>query len=874
MARGGAAGQGSTYGKVPGLISKSSNTAISCDMCGKRIDKRNPDSATPLRSRYCSNACRQRSYRQRQKAGGMGTEAVGGPLTQLSSFVGRTDEMVELGRLLHGVRMLTLTGPAGVGKTRLALELARQEQRSRHCEVIVVKLARLTHIDQIRRQILIAIGELAEDGAPRAPQAAPYANERERLLVLDDCEHVLDECGLMLSELLPRDPYLRVVATSREPLGLPGEAMFSLSGLALPDVDGGSFLSECLRSDAVLLFLDRARTVVPDFQLTQENARHVGEICTRLDGLPLPIEMAARLIRAFPLAEISARLDDRLSLLTNGWRLADQRHQSLRASLQWGYDLLSPAEGSLLRRLSVLPGGFGLDTAAAVAADGDAAKPGTSELLIALSVKSVITPHTDQDGPARFRLLESMRSFGHERLVAESEDTEAYGRLVTWLTQLSEPLHRETFPQPATFRRLREEHGNLTHALHWLIPGADERQLLLAGALATVELSQRPADDTLTLLTHVLDHSVECSPYRSVALEGAAALAGRQADYDTAMRHAEQAVELERGYDRDPLLSRLLLLRSALHEIHDDQGSAVADLRECLKIGHRLRDETLTALCLVGLARYHLLSGELSRAEQVIEKALPLLRSRLSPRWLHTVLVTAGALALEKDDLPSAEAYFIESLRSPAEHTAGPTDALQGLAIVAAHAHRFERVLQLIGAAERIGPRASWGEAWWRKRVNAARSAALKALPANRASASLEAGRAMRHRHVLAFALGSQATSATAEDADSLLSKRERDVTALVVEGLTNRQIAARMHVSVRTVETHIRHIRTTLGLRSRAHIAAWAAARRTATVRPAVLSPPDRGPLAEGGPLVWVSTTGADRSSRSRELRGVRGSG
>ncbi|GAA3716119.1 ATP-binding protein [Streptomyces tremellae] len=782
----------------------------------------------------------------------MGTAVGGGPLTQLSSFVGRTDEMVELGRFLHGVRLLTLTGPAGVGKTRLALELAGQEQRARHCEVVVVKLAALTRIDEIRGQILAAIGEPAEGGAPRAPQAAvPYANERDRLLVLDDCEHVLDECGLMLGELLPRQPYLRVVATSREPLRLPGEAVFSLSGLALPDKDGDSFLSECRRSDAVRLFLDRARAVLPDFQLTQESAGDVGEICIRLDGLPLPIEMAARLTGVLPLPEVTARLDDRLSLLTNGWRLADRRHQSLRASLQWGYDLLKPTEQSLLRRLSVLPGGFGLDTAAVVAAEDGAADAGTSELLIALSAKSVITPCTGQGGPARFRLLESMRGFGHERLVAKSEDTETYGRLVTWLTRLSEPLNRETFVQPATLRRLQEEHGNLTEALHWLLSGTDERQLLLAAARATVELSRGPADDTLALLSQALERSAGPSPYRSVALECAAALAGRRADYDTAMRYAEQAVEQEREYDRPPLLSRLLLLRSALRETHGDQGGAVADLRECLKIGRGLCDETLTALCLTGLARYRLLKGEPGRAEQVISEVLPLLRTRVSSRWLHTILVTAGALALERDDLPAAEAYFTESLHSPAEHTRGPAEALRGLAVVAARAYRFEKVLRLIGAAERIGPRASWGDAWWRERVNAARSGALKVLPADRASASLEAGRTMRPRHVLALALGSQAARATAEEADNLLSKREQDVTALVVQGLTNRQIAARMHVSVRTVETHIRHIRTTLGLRSRAHIAAWAAEQRTTTVPTTVLPPPGRVSLADGGPLV-----------------------
>ncbi|WSQ12847.1 LuxR C-terminal-related transcriptional regulator [Streptomyces sp. NBC_01231] len=753
----------------------------------------------------------------------MDTAAGGGPLTQLSSFVGRTDEMVELGRLLHGLRLLTLTGPAGVGKSRLALELAGQEQRSRHCEVAVVKLAALTDADEIRRRILAAVGAPAEDGAP-------HADATERLLVLDDCEHVLDACGLTLTELLPRHPCLRVVATSREPLCLPGEAVFSLSGLALPDRNGECLLTECQRSDAVLLFLDRARAVVPDFRLTRENAGHVCEICVRLDGLPLPIEMAARLTNVFPLTEVAARLDDRFSLLTHGWRLADRRHQSLRACLEWGYDLLTTAERSLLRKLSVLPGGFGLDTAAAVAADGDTPRSDTSELLVALSAKSVITPFTAQNGPARFRLLESMRDFGHERLVAASEDTEAYGRLVTWLTRLAEPLHREVFVQSAVLRRLEEEHGNLTEVLHRLEPGTDERQLLLASALARVELSRGPADGTLSLVSKALECGSEASPYRSVALECAAALAGRQADHGTAMGYAEQAVEVERGHDRAPLLGRLLLLRSALHETHGDRNGAVADLRECLEIGRGLRDETLTALCRSVLARFRVLEGELGPAEEAIGTLLPVLRTRVSPRWLHSVLVTAGALALEKGDLSTAEAYFTESLQSPAEHMRGPAEALRGLAVVAARGYRFEKALRLIGAAEQIGPRATWGDAWWQERVNAARSMALKALPAHRASASLEAGRAMLHRHVLAFAQGSQTSRASAKDtAGNVLSRREQDVTALVVQGLTNRQIAARIHVSVRTVETHVRHIKTVLGLRSRAHIAAWAAEQGTA---------------------------------------------
>jgi DNA-binding CsgD family transcriptional regulator len=194
-------------------------------------------------------------------------------------------------------------------------------------------------------------------------------------------------------------------------------------------------------------------------------------------------------------------------------------------------------------------------------------------------------------------------------------------------------------------------------------------------------------------------------------------------------------------------------------------------------------------------------------------------------------LVTAGMLALEQGDLPTAEAYFVESLRSSADHLREAAVAIEGLAVTAARAYQFEKGLQLIEAATRIGGGISWGGTWWRERIQAARSAALKALTASRVDAAVTAGKVMRHRHVLSIALGSESTGTATEAAvDTPLSRREQDVVTLVVQGLSNRQIAARMHVSVRTVDTHLRHIRTTLGLRSRAHIAAWAAERQIAT--------------------------------------------
>ncbi|MFE3599653.1 ATP-binding protein [Streptomyces sp. NPDC059142] len=739
------------------------------------------------------------------------------PLTQLSSFVGRTEELVELAQMLPKVRLLTLTGPAGAGKTRLALEFASQQSRSRRYDVVVVRLSPLGDPGAIRRQVLSALDETT-DGAE--------TTDRDQLLVLDDCEHVLEACGSLLTTLLPGRPGLRVLATSRESLRLPGEAVFSVTGLPLPDPDSENVLAECHHSEAVTLFIDRARALARDFQLTQTNAPHLSEICTRLDGLPLSIEMAARLIRVFPPAEVRGRLDDQLALLRNGWRLADARHQSLHASLKWGYDLLTPMEQGLLRKLSVLPGGFGPDAAATIAADDPEVAAAVPEILIRLEAKSLIEP-VGTGGTARFRILESTRRFGHEQLLAEHEDTDAYERLVAWLTTTCLPLHADSVVPAGTLTRWEEERVNLRHAVQRLAAGADERQLLLVGALAAVEtgeVTEQPR--TADLVARALTGTAPTSVYRSVALAAAASLARRDAHGEAAARRADEAVELERGRGRSPLLGRLLLLRGMIRLTRDEAEAARTDVREALDIGVRLRQDWLTALCRGMIAGHQVRGGELGEAEREIGRALPVLR-RAVPRWLHPVLVTAGSLALEKNDLPAAEAYFAETLRTPAFHWDDTVQAIEGAAVVAARTGRFDRELRLLGAAERmrIGLRGiRQGDAWWRQRVREARDIAYQALPAARATAWLEAGYALSHQQALALALGDEVSGPKTSQPGHPLSRREQDVAALIVEGLTNRQIAARMHVSVRTVETHIRHIRTTLGLRSRAHVAAWSA--------------------------------------------------
>jgi predicted ATPase/DNA-binding CsgD family transcriptional regulator len=798
-----------------------------CTLCNEPIHKSESKctgSASSLR--YCSNSCRQRAYRIRMKASGLGHSTSNGLLNRLSSFVGRTCEVVELDRLMRTARLLTLTGPPGVGKTRLAVELAEKAQRGGRCETVVVDLGSLTGNDRVRQRVTTALGLVNETDARTAETRAP--DNRHRLLLLDTCEHLLDECGLIISDLLPRHPNLRIVATSRESLRLPGEIVFPVAGLTLPDLDGDPLVTRHLRSAAVRLFIDRARAVVSDYQLTEENASCIGAICARLDGLPLGIELAAQLVRAVPLAEIHDRLVDRLSLLTSGWRSADQRHQSWRGALAWSYELLTPPEQSLFRRLSVLPGGFGSDAVVALAADGHVSISMALAMLAKLEAKSLIMPSTDRkEGATRFRMLESIRCFGQERLLAEGESAWTFDRLTEWLAEIAGPLLDTAVVPLQTVERLGDEHDNLGHVLEWLSTGNDERQLLLARALIMVETHGAPQEATRRTVLHTLDGADPHSKYRTIALEGAAVLAGRSGDHDEALRLAQQALDLEP--QSRPLFSRLLLLLSTVKEMHGDQNGALADLEQCLAISRRSPDGLLAAVCMNNIAGHLLSRGDLPQAALLIDECRSLLPINASPDLLCTVLHTAGALALERDDLREAKRYFTEILQC----VTGPSGAahgIEGLAIAAVRSSLFDHGLRLIAAAETMSASAVRARPWWRERIGAASAAAMQAIPTTRADAALAYGRTLDRRQAVACALGLPGTHLTKVDETEPLSRREWDITALVADGLTNRQIATRLYLSVRTVETHIRKIRDTLGLRSRSHVAAWAAQQAPST--------------------------------------------
>ena len=407
---------------------------------------------------------------------------VGNLPAELTSFVGRRGEVAEVRRLLSRSRLITLTGVGGVGKTRLALRVATGLRRALRDGVWLVQL------DQLRDEALVAqavggaLGLQRRAGAPEAV-LAEYVADRRLLLVLDNCEHLVDAVAKLADQLLRAAPGLRVLATSRESLNIAGETVLPVPPLAAPDPGQPLTVATLARFPAVALFAERAAQVAPGFSVTEANRAAVTGICRRLEGLPLAIELAAAQTRVLSPEQIQARLGDRLGLLTQGSRANPARQQTLRASIAWSYELCSEAERLLWARLSAFAGGFELDAAEGICADDRLTAEDVLELLAALADKSVLIAEHG-GGVVRYRLSETLREFGQECLQRAGEDTALRRRHRDWYEQLARQADtgwpsRQTADLTA---RLFREHANVRAAQDFCQaePGEAEAGLRIA----------------------------------------------------------------------------------------------------------------------------------------------------------------------------------------------------------------------------------------------------------------------------------------------------------------------------------------------------------------------------------------------------------
>jgi predicted ATPase/DNA-binding XRE family transcriptional regulator len=403
----------------------------------------------------------------------------------LTTFIGRERELEEVTRLLGATRLLTLTGPGGTGKTRLALEVAAGLLDQYQQGVWLVELAPLTDAMGVPAAVAAALGVREEAGQSLLATLAAALRARRLLLVLDNCEHLLDAGAALVAALLRGCPQVSILATSREVLGIAGETVWRVPSLALPDAEHPPPLDALCRVEAVRLLVERALAVQPHFALTAQNARVAAQVCRRLDGIPLAIELAAARLRGLSIEALAARLDQRFRLLTGGSRTALPRQQTLQAMVDWSYGLLSAPEQTLFNRLAVFTGGFALEAAEAVGAGGSIAADEVLTLLLRLVDRSLVIGEETDGSVERYRLLETLRQYGRERLAASGEAEALYSRHFAHYQAVAEHAQR-IFPvtQQAALDLLESERENLRQALGWALDtGEAQDGLHLAGTL-------------------------------------------------------------------------------------------------------------------------------------------------------------------------------------------------------------------------------------------------------------------------------------------------------------------------------------------------------------------------------------------------------
>ncbi|MGH9223111.1 MAG: AfsR/SARP family transcriptional regulator [Acidimicrobiales bacterium] len=582
---------------------------------------------------------------------------------RLTSFVGREDDIAEVERLCADARLVSLVGAGGVGKTRLAMEVASRLVDEHPDGVFLVELAPLSDARGLYQQVLAALGLGEDDRRSPADTLAAHVAYQRILLLIDNCEHLVDACAALVEDLLTAGSGVRILATSRELLRVPGETAWRVPSMSTPPPD--TRLEELVGFESARLFLERARTMCPQLELSARDASHIARICARLEGIPLAIELAAARTRLLSLGDIAERLDDRFALLSTGARTGPDRHQTLRAAVDWSYESLTESERRLFERLSVFSGGFTLEAAEAVCATPDLAPSTVLETLGRLSDKSMI-PSDPGRPTGRFRVLETLRQYGAERLAESGESEAAANRHLAWAAGLAaqaEP-NLEGTGQAEWMKRLAVEHDNLRSALGWAARSSDRSALL---ALATALGRFWEVRGHLSEGRRWLETAIEAAPAESPALRArahrwAGVLAQRQGDHQAARRYYEAGLALSRDADDRRGTA------SALHSLGNLEGlegrldSASALYEESLAIGHALGDRRVAAASLTNLGWIAQTRGEFVEARRFNEEALAVWRELGDQQGLAQTLTAVAYLALLQGDYATVRSLCAQSL--------------------------------------------------------------------------------------------------------------------------------------------------------------------------------------------------------------------
>ena len=587
---------------------------------------------------------------------------------QLSSFIGREGEIIAAEARLPSTSLLTLTGAGGVGKTRLALEIGARAAGSFPDGVWLVELAAVTDSELVDDAVATALRVKQRPGTEILGALVEYVAERRMLLVLDNCEHLLGAVVSMTDTLLRRCPNLKVLATSREALGIPGEALMPVPSMSLPASDSTVAHADTgAESDAVRLFVNRAAAVMPGFTVTPANAAAVAQICRRLDGIPLAIELAAARVRSLPPAQIATRLDDRFRLLTGGSRTAMPRHRTLRAAMDWSFDLLSEPEQVILARLAVFNGSFSLEAAEAVATGGPVEQPDVVDLLDRLVDRSLLVAEEATD-EARFRLLETIRDYAQERLADSGDAGTRYAQHRDWFMGLVERARPAFFSgpiQPEWVARLAADHDNLRAALRWAHEdpnGADAELSMASGLWRFWEVRGDLEEGSIWLERALARLGGEVSHRRASALTGAGVLTAHRGDYARAATFHEASLMLHRELGNPMAIATACNNLASVAIERSDFSRARELYAETIELMRAGGDALGAAFTLVNLADLTARMGEVDEADRLFAESIDVFET-LGDRWgvAHASTRLAQA-ARRRGDLPTARVRFEDAL--------------------------------------------------------------------------------------------------------------------------------------------------------------------------------------------------------------------
>jgi predicted ATPase/class 3 adenylate cyclase len=631
--------------------------------------------------------------------------------TQLTSFIGRQRQLVEVRRLLHEDRLVSLLGPGGAGKTRLALQASADLVDVFPHGVWLVELAPIADQALVPRAVATALGLPGDTGGQTTITAAlaHYLNGKELLLILDNCEHVVEACADLADALLHASPGLVVLATTRESLGIVGERTYQVPSLALPDLRQRPSVESLNQNEAVQLFVERAIAVKPGYQLTEATAPAVAEICHRLDGIPLALELAAARVKVLGVTDLLRRLDDRFRLLTAGSRTALPRQQTLAAAIDWSYQLLSDSERTLFRRLAVFAGGWNLEAAEAVAG----APPALDEVLNGLAglvnKSLVVVEGSAEAGQARYRMLETIRQYALDKLVAHGEAAAGRDRHLAYFMDWAESAaHHLTGKQQLSWlQQFAAEHDNLRAALEWgqQQSAAAEQALRLAVACGRFWRMHGYLGEGRARLAAALSlpgvRAESLALLRVSALYWTAVLAYAQSDYAPTRAHLDEALALARtlGPAGQAYVARLLVQLGEVDTEEGDYPTAGSRFEEGLSLFRSAGDLDGAGDTLIQIGWAAMRTGDYVVAEARLEDGLLQLRRAENTNRLGMVLSGLGELAVRRGDYARATRLLEESLANRRERGEkwGAATVLGSLGWVALRQGDYERMRQFLG---------------------------------------------------------------------------------------------------------------------------------------------------------------------------------